>query len=264
MSNRSQTTNKPRSARTITVIGIDCAAQPKNVGLALGAWKSGRKTISESAAARTWPEIVSIIQTWVSGPTLLALDAPLGWPTPFGSALRGHTAGEAIAREANQLFRRHTDDAIHAALKKRPLDVGADRIARTALAALRLLGDVREDLNQPIPLCWAPGKLRRTEAIEVYPAATLKVRGFVHTGYKGSDPKARSARVSIARKLSDEFKIDSAAIKQGRGSDHLLDAVVCVAAGFDFLDGKCLKPENQSKVEREGWIWVRGPDNDSN
>lgn len=245
------------------MIGIDCAAQPKNVGLALGTWKSGRKTISETAAASTWPEVVSIIRAWVSGPTLLALDAPLGWPTPFGPALRGHTAGEAIAREANHLFRRHTDDAIHAALKKRPLDVGADRIARTALAALRLLGDVREDLSQPIPLCWVPDTLSRTQAIEVYPAATLKVRGFVHSGYKGSDAKACSARVSIARKLSGELEIDSAALQQGCGSDHVLDAMVCVAAGFDFLDGKCLKPEKQSKVEREGWIWVRDPNADA-
>ena len=241
------------------MIGIDCAAQPKNVGLALGSWKPGRRTISETAAARTWPEIVSIIRAWVSGPTLLALDAPLGWPARFGPALRGHNAGEAIEREANQLFRRDTDDTVYAALKKRPLDIGADRIARAALAALRLLGDVREDLNQPIPLCWEPGTLARTQAIEVYPAATLKARDFVHTGYKGSAVEARAARESISRKLSGEFKIDSAALQEGLESDHLLDAMICVAAGFDFLDGKCLKPENQSKAKREGWIWVRDP-----
>jgi hypothetical protein len=256
---RSLTTNTQRSTRAITVIGIDCAAQPKNVGLALGAWKSGRKTISETVVARTWPEIVSIIQAWVSGPTLLALDAPLGWPSQFGPALRGHIAGEAIKREANHLFRRHTDDVVHAALKKRPLDVGADRIARTALAALRLLGDVREELDLPIPLCWDPGTLNRTQAIEVYPAATLKVRGFVHVGYKGSDADARHTRASIARKLAGEFQINSVALREGRGSDHLLDAMICVAAGFDFLDGKCLTPEDRSEVEREGWIWVRDP-----
>lgn len=148
---------------------------------------------------------------------------------------------------------------MYAALKKRPLDIGADRIARAALAALRLLGDVREDLNQPIPLCWEPGTLARTQAIEVYPAATLKARDFVHTGYKGSAVEARAARESISRKLSGEFKIDSAALQEGLESDHLLDAMICVAAGFDFLDGKCLKPENQSKAKREGWIWVRDP-----
>ncbi len=195
----------------------------------------------------------------MSGPTLLALDAPLGWPSRFGPALRGHAAGDVIAREANQLFRRATDDAVHAALKKRPLDIGADRIARAALAALRLLGDVREDLNQPIRLCWEPKTLTRTQAIEVYPAATLKERDFIHTGYKGSAAEARVARESISRKLSGELKIDSAALQQGRESDHLLDAMICVVAGFDFLDGKCLKPDNQSNVQREGWIWVRDP-----
>jgi len=59
--------------------------------------------------------------------------------------------------------------------------------------------------------------------------------------------------------LSFEFKIDSAALQEGWESDHPLDAMICVVVGFDFLDGKCLKPDNQSNVQREGWIWVRDP-----
>jgi predicted nuclease with RNAse H fold len=251
--------NDSESARSINVIGIDCAAQPKNVGLALGSWRPDRKTISETAAARTWPEIVSIIRDWVSGPTLLALDAPLGWPSQFGPALRGHIAGEAIAGEANQLFRRRTDDVVHALLKKRPLDIGADRIARAALATLRLLADVREDLNQPVPLCWNQETLAGTQAIEVYPAATLKERGFIHTGYKGSDVEARSARASISEKISGELEISSEALAQGHESDHLLDGMVCVVAGFDFLGGLAIAPEDHELAEREGWIWVRRP-----
>ena len=58
-------------------------------------------------------------------------------------------------------------------LKKTPLDVGADRIARTAYAALHLLGSVRVQLHLSIPLAWAPTDISVVAAIEVYPAATL-------------------------------------------------------------------------------------------
>jgi len=44
-----------------------------------------------------------------------------------------------------------TDDEIFARLEKRPLDVGADRIARTVHAALALLEELGRLPGQPIP-----------------------------------------------------------------------------------------------------------------
>jgi hypothetical protein len=86
---------------------------------------------------------------------LIALDAPLGWPRALGACLQSHMAGAPLDSEANALFRRATDDEIKVRLSKRPLDVGADRIARTAVAALELLGALRRETGRPVPLAWA-------------------------------------------------------------------------------------------------------------
>jgi hypothetical protein len=53
------------------------------------------------------------------------------------------------ATAANAMFRRTTDLFIQQKLKKTPLDVGADRIARTAYAALAILGTLRVELGMP-------------------------------------------------------------------------------------------------------------------
>jgi hypothetical protein len=71
-----------------------------------------------------------------------------------GRVLDTHRAGAAIAISPDAMFRRATDLFIQRELKKTPLDVGADRIARTAYSVLRLLTDLRTKLAAPIPLAW--------------------------------------------------------------------------------------------------------------
>jgi len=48
-----------------------------------------------------------------------------------------------IETPSNAMFRRTTDLFIQTTLKKTPLDVGADRIARTAYATVAVLGNLR-------------------------------------------------------------------------------------------------------------------------
>jgi hypothetical protein len=43
-------------------------------------------------------------------------------------------------------------------------------------------------------------------------------------------------------------------------NSHMLDAVVCVLAGADFLRGQCFRPKNLLSSKKEGWIWVREPE----
>src|SRR5207253_1199225 len=118
---------------------------------------------------------------------LLAFDAPLGWPQPLGRALAEHRAGHPLSLPAHQLFRRATDRFVKARIGKQSLDVGADRIARTAHSALKLLADVRQKTGLPIPMAWEPSYSERVAAIEVYPAATLIAHGIPDTGYKKKD-----------------------------------------------------------------------------
>jgi hypothetical protein len=39
----------------------------------------------------------------------------------------------------------------------------------------------------------------------------------------------------------------------------ILDAVLCVLAGVDFLKGEVLFPKDMALARKEGWIWVRDP-----
>jgi hypothetical protein len=130
-------------------------------------------------------------------PALIAIDAPLGWPKQLAETLINHRAGMPIETPANAMFRRTADVFIQQKLKKTPLDVGADRIARTAYAALAILGTLRVELGMPIPLAWAQADVSRVAAIEVYPAATLVAHRIWSIGYK--KPAQTEKRREIVR-----------------------------------------------------------------
>ena len=60
------------------VIGIDCATDPKKVGLALCTMTEGAPRIHKVTTGKTWPAIDEQVASWATTRTLLALDAPLG------------------------------------------------------------------------------------------------------------------------------------------------------------------------------------------
>jgi hypothetical protein len=155
---------------------------------------------------------------------------------------------------ANDLFRRATDRFVKARLGKQSLDVGADRIARTAHAALKLLADVRQRAGLPIPMAWSPSYSERVAAIEVYPAATLIANGIPDTGYKKKDKIAERKAILGDLERILQLPDDRAAMEL---SADALDAAVCVLAGLDFLRGDAYKPEDPELAKHEGWIWVR-------
>ena len=241
----------------VRIIGIDCATDAKKVGLALCITDKGRPRIEELAVGETWPAIDERVASWTTGPTLLALDAPLGWPAPLADCLHHHRAGAELTSSPNAMFRRTTDDLVAAHLRKRPLDVGSDRIARTAHAALSFLARLRERVDAPIPLAWDPDSLERPAAIEVYPAGTLAARNLPHSGYKATTEQSRALRQRLAEAIRLEISIDEQATKIMVQTDHALDAVLCVCAGLDFLARDVLRPDDLNLAKREGWIWVR-------
>jgi hypothetical protein len=206
-------------------------------------------TAGESAAAT--------IAGWLRGSRnyVLAFDAPLGWPAALGVTLASHRAGAPIDVEADRLFSRETDHYVRMALGKRPLEVGADRIARTARAALDLLGEVRAASGLPLPLAWKAGKA--SGVIEVYPAATLLSRDVSPAGYKGDTRTARTARASMLERLRPEFRTSISADLLVE-DDDILDAVVCMLAAADFARGDAIAPADRTRARREGWIWFRG------
>lgn len=231
---------------SVTIAGVDCAAQPNNTGLAHAVQDGERLAVLEARCASSEASAASIVAEWVrhSDQVLLALDAPLGWPAELGGALARHQAGEALAPTAHAMFRRMTDDVIYARLGKRPLEVAADRIARAAHAALRFLEELRQALGLPVNLVWSPRQRRRIGVIEVYPAATritLRV------------PRGPGSLTGLEARLTFQNGV-------APGSEDARDAVVCAIAGMEFLAGRTIAPSRRqmAQAKQEGWIWA-GP-----
>lgn len=244
---------------TLLIVGVDCAVDPKNTGLARATLHQGTLTLHALYERVDATQIASLVQGWMAETplALVAMDAPLGWPAPLGRTLHRHRAGDPLPEHAHPLFRRRCDDVVASTLKKRPLDVGADRIARTAHAALNMLAKIRAASHANIPLGWIPGPPSETIALEVYPGGTLKALGVRSSGYKGAGRE--SEREEIYDQLRDLMTFDDELARQMRASDHLLDAALCTLAGADFVQQEMILPPNEDDVRQEGWIWVRRP-----
>ena len=221
----------------------------KKVGLALGTHSDGCTTLEQVELETSTKRPAEIVEEWVrqrDTSVLLALDAPLGWPTPLANALINHCAGDEIEAEANDLFRRTTDRFIRQHIGRQPLDVGADRIARTAHAALSLLGDLRQRLdNAEIPLAWKPD-ITKTAVIEVYPAATLTAHGVEFRGYREN----RDTREDILQAIGERMGLSGDLGTHGgfeamQNKADALDAATCVLAAHDFLTDQTFQPPMQ-------------------
>lgn len=152
------------------------------------------------------------------------------------------------------MFRRQTDDFIYQTLKKRPLDVGANMIARTAHAALEMLHRLRARTGQELSLAWSPGNWDGSGVIEVYPAATLIAHQVDVKGYKEKYGATRRKKILAALSNVIILPDDTALIEN---SPDVFDAVICALAGYDFLMGDVYPPVNIDMAQKEGWIWVK-------
>jgi len=237
-----------------TVIGVDCATVPARVGLARARREGGGWRLTDAGVASPARPPAEVLEAWLREDprSMVALDAPLGWPADLGAALAPHRAGDPIAAPIATLFNRVTDRALQARLGKRPLEVGADRIARTAWSALDLLAQLRRATGRPIPLAWAPDTAELPAAIEVYPAGTLVAHRLRTRGKRHPGSEARAAIDAWLRARLELGDHDPATMP-----DHALDALLCVAAGLDFLAGAALGPDDPETARREGWIWVK-------
>jgi len=228
------------------LIGIDCATDARSTGLALGELSESRAKLMEVAIGSSRNAPVETAAEWIArhDVALIALDAPLGWPVALHSALTYHRAGMPLRDQPDNLFSRATDRDIRKRLGKRPLEVGADRIARTARAALQLLQELRDCTGYPIPLAWSAHEDAPLRAIEVYPAATRLSHGAPDKGGSLNGLEALLDCTDVRPLLKQ--------------SEHMRDAAVCVLAAADFISGKALPPHDLNIAQIEGWIWAPG------
>ncbi len=229
-----------------------------NLGLAAGDFDGSRcilRDIGERSATMSAANWVKA-RLPARGACVLALDSPLGWPGALGRVLSGHRAGELIDTPPDELFRRRTDRFIKKKLGKQPLDVGADRIARTAVASLRLLDEIRVTAKREIPLAWTPAPPSDAVAIEVYPAATLLGHGLPSARYKRRENERERGLILEGLKREVAFTDPRHSELAAKRADTL-DAIVCILAAVDFLTGHVLLPPIDEVTRREGWIWAR-------
>lgn len=224
------------------LIGIDCATQPRKVGLTRGHLEGVRVIADECICGGPDVDPAEIVAGWIgeSETALLALDAPLGWASALGPSLASHQAGVAFDIPANSLFRRLTDNDIAARLGKRPLEVGANLISRTSVAAVDLLGKVRSMTREPVPLAWSWPSTTRVSAIEVYPAATRIAHGAPAGGGRADGLTSLQCDLAL-----DRLSVDAR------------DSLVCLVAAADFVLGRAIPPiAVEQQILQEGWIWA--------
>ncbi len=228
------------------LIGIDCATQPEKVGLALGEMHQGRVRIHQCCTGSRTMSPAEIVAEWLANAeyAVVALDAPLGWPIALATSLANHRAGSGMLAPADDLFRRNTDIEIRRRLGKKPLEIGANLISRTTVAALELLEGIRARSGQPIPQAWAPDEPEPIRAIEVYPAATR----LAHAAPSGSGNVEGLMEV-----------LDCSGFTLEEVGPDAMDAAVCVLGAADFLRGRAVGPESTEmpRVVVEGWIWAK-------
>ena len=226
------------SFRDVRLIGVDWATDDCKRGVAVVDSVDDTTSIVDLSACSSRLTALHAIGTAISGttaPSVIAVDAPLGWPAGLSQALSHHEAGGYLEVHANEMFSRETDRFIQETLKKKPLEVGANLIARTAHSANQFLNTLRRELSCAMPLLWSPDEVVKLGVIEVYPAATrIAVGNLSMSEILGLPP--------------DEPAVSN---------PHVRDALWCAIAALHFIRGECYPPSDERSSRREGWIWVR-------
>ena len=261
------------------IIGVDFSTDPSKTGLARAAVdgsKSGA-VVHEVCKATSCHSPVEIVADWIREGcrrktcVLIAIDAPLGWPHAMKEhCFTSHKAGHALEISADRLFSRETDRQVRKRIGRKPLEVGANLIARSALGALNFLQELNSRLNgrdsPPLPLAWSPRDLKRGPCVvEVYPAATMIQHGIridscdKYKQYKRSGENGKKARNAVIAELQQGGLWFKAGTEDIAKNDHMVDATVCVLAGLDFLTKRAVGPDFDSHAlaKLEGWIWAR-------
>ena len=235
------------------------ATQPQKTGYAFAMYEGDMTVIRlvDTCTGQDHRDIPEVImeRTTRDDRVLLAIDAPLGWPEVAGRAFVNHRAGQPLAWSSDELFHRYTDDFVRQQIGKRPLEVGAGLIARTAHAALVLIDTIRCRTGREFEVITSSPSHWQDGVIEVYPAATA----IAHSRALFASDKADST--DAIQILNDGLSFDASVwAATWQGNPHRRDACLSVLAAHDFLRGVSIAPpaDHIEKARKEGWIWLRG------
>jgi predicted nuclease with RNAse H fold len=232
------------------VLGIDLAAQPERTGVVVLEAVGDRPSLHPVRDRATDDVLVELARTV----DVVGVDAPLGWPVDFVTAVSAHQRLEpwlGTVDRSSLCFRR-TDEHVRTLTGRWPLSVSADKLGvvamRCALLQERFAAQAWQGKRQPRNGC---GRL-----VETYPAGALHIWGLPRNGYKGNDEHSRAVRaviVNALRGVVDLAELEEASIE----SDDTLDAVVSALVAWMAASGRTFAPDSDeadSLAAVEGWI----------
>ncbi|TDC49107.1 DUF429 domain-containing protein [Jiangella ureilytica] len=235
-------------------VGVDLSAEPAGTAVATLEWADGAAVVTEVAERADDTAVIEAVERADKA----GIDCPFGWPLPFVEFVSGHRDGHVSGHPSlegrdwrRELANRTTDEVVRESTGLIPLSVAADRIGHAAFRCAWLLSQLAGrgvDVHRA-----GTGRV-----VEVYPAASLKVWGLSHRGYKGV--AHRQARGDLVTQLCaaapwlDLGAHDAAC----RASDHVLDAVAAALSARAAAIGKASVPGlgHEAAAAVEGWIAV--------
>jgi predicted nuclease with RNAse H fold len=238
----------------VITVGVDLAAEPKNTAVARLEWANGECRVLELSVMQSDDDVVNAVVTSDKA----GLDCPLGWPDAFIEFVTVHQTGHVSVGPGldgrawrRTLANRLTDLAVHEHpdLKLTPLSVSTDRIAHPAMRAAGLLARLAA-AGQAVDRAGAG------VVVEVYPAASLKLCGLGHRGYKGANQAELASLAEALVTACDPW------LRLGRHreafttSDHCFDAVVAALTARAAATGRTppVPSQHAEAAGREGWI----------
>lgn len=260
----------------MNIIGIDCATENKKIGIVFSTFTENKWTVTEISQGLNIVNLIRKLRSFrqKNEKTLIAFDAPLGFPINLGKFLNSHKAGLPINNWENgykehisQYVDRYTDRVIREKLNLIPLSVGADKISRVTFRTMELIGMIEKELGKKLSLTWKPENCKDISFIEVYPASTLKSYRQPHNQYK--QKKDYYNRNVIIDFISSEVEIDEKFVRNFPFENKIdaLDALICAFTGKEFIKGNLTSfdelidkkdlEEVESIVLNEGWIWTK-------
>jgi predicted nuclease with RNAse H fold len=236
----------------VLTVGLDLAAEAGNTALARLDWHDGGCSVRGVELAGEDEMIVDALLTADKA----GIDCPLGWPVPFvefvAAHRSGHVAVPAGARGRDwrrDLALRLTDRVVHERTGLTPLSVSADRIGHAAMRCAALLSCLAR-AGRPVDRCGTG------VVVEVYPAASLRLWGLPHRGYKRPNDLAALGRlVDGLRRAApwlDLGRYDSLC----RRSHDATDAVIAALTARAVFRGLATtpRPDEVETARSEGWI----------
>lgn len=234
----------------MVTVGIDLASQASNTAACAIEWGSGEGQVTALLPSGVTDEK---ILEFADDCDKLAIDVPFGWPTTFVEAVSRHSVDAtwpvAYRHHQNLAMRfRRTDLWVQEVTSIWPLSVSSDRIALPAMRAAALLAQL-ESRGPRDGTGWA---------VEVYPAAALKIWGLPWRQYKRKENSvARKSLLDVLLARSRSWlRVSAEQISVCEDSDDALDALVAAlvarAAALGLVGP--IPAGDQKAALQEGWI----------